>query len=208
MRRFIILSSLMVAVGAAGVASAGAQAPASNQPAQTSAAKKPNARAVAQSKKTAHRPDRREYKKTADKNGAKRADYRPEFTQNSVEVINGDTTRKVVFADETKPGEPSKGAPSQLKVEVMNGNSTDTRYFYVDQNAPQMQAALNEPKQPVVVGIQSSDTRYVGGNKHPVVTGITEAQPGDAKSTSAGGQKLTNGVAPQPKRPEYDPNIH
>ena len=96
--------------------------------------------------------------------------------------------------------------PSQLKVEVVNGNSTDTRYFHLDQNAPQTEAVMSN--QPVVVGIQSSDTRFVGGNKHPVVTGITAAGQGDARKTGGEGQKLTNGVSPQPKRPSYEPGVH
>ena len=91
-----------------------------------------------------------------------------------------------------------------LKVEVVNGTATDTQYFFAGNERAQMGT---DEKQPVVVAIESSDTRFAGGNKHPVVTGVTAVGAGDAKSAS-GGQKVTTGVSPRPKRPEYQPETH
>jgi len=160
---------------------------------------------VAQTTKTHHRISRKRYSKGA--RGAKRAAYRPEYTQNSVEVINGVSTKKVVFEsnkDVAAKGS-TKNAPAPLKVEVLNGTSTDTQYFYAgDGQAPHG----STEKRPVVIGIQSADTHVAGGNKHPVVTGITTAEPGEAKSASGGGPKLATGLAPQPKRPDYQPDTH
>lgn len=140
---------------------------------------------------------------------AKRAAYRPEYTENSVEVINGDSTKKVVFHNDeiaTASGKnlpaTMKDAPAPMKVEVVNGASTDTQYFY-----DQGQDGAGS-KQPVVVGIQSSDTRVAGGNKHPVVTGVTSSGSADAKSASSGGQPVTKSVAPRQKRPDYQPDTH
>jgi hypothetical protein len=91
-----------------------------------------------------------------------------------------------------------------MKVEVLNGASTDTQYFYDDgkkqQEAPQNRA--------VVVGVQSSDTRMAGGNRNPVVTGVTASGTGDAKSASNGGQPVTKQVSPRPRRPAYQPDGH
>lgn len=142
----------------------------------------------------------------------KRAAYRPEYTENSVEVINGASTKKVVFHDqEIAAASPKnlpaamKNAPAPMKVEVVNGTSTDTQYFYDQGQAVESAAG---PKPPVVVGIQSSDTHIVGGNKHPVVTGVTSSGTADAKSASSGGQPVTKSIAPRQKRPVYDPNAH
>jgi hypothetical protein len=160
---------------------------------------------TAQTGKTHHRVARKRYAKTT--GGAKRPAYRPEYTQNSVEVINGASTKKVVFESnkEVPASGSSKNAPAPLKVEVLNGTSTDTQYFYAGNGqAPHS----STQKRPVVIGIQSADTRVAGGNKRPVVTGVTTAESGDAKSASGGGAKLTTGLAPQPKRPDYQPDSH
>ena len=111
-----------------------------------------------------------------------------------------------MFNEETKPDATAKGESPQMKVEVVNGASSDTQYFYAGDGLGTQNAA--ELKRPVVLGIQSSDTRVVGGNKHPVVTGITAVGPGDAKSVNSGGQKVTTEVAPKPKRPDYQPETH
>ena len=130
------------------------------------------------------------------KKGVKRPEYRSEYKQNAVEVINGSNTRRVVFDDGKKTIQTAKNQPSPLKVEVLNGGSTDTRYFYVDKNHPQEQAVNASPKRPVVVGVESSNTR--GGNRQSVVTAITDA-------SSA---QLTTGVVPQPKRRAYEPKVN
>jgi hypothetical protein len=137
--------------------------------------------------------------------GAKRRAYRREYTQNSVEVMNGASTEKVVFHD-SKPadGRGKNNLPAPMKVEVVNGNSTDTQYFAAGQA---VQRKPSEAQHPVVVAIQSSDTRVAGGNKHPVVTRITAVQPGNAKSASGAGEKVMTGISPRPKRPEYRPDI-
>jgi hypothetical protein len=179
------------------------------QPVQQNAAKQPSTPG-AQSKpahvtKAQHRVVRKKNARASYRNGAKRAAYRPEFTKHSVEVINGTSTKQIVFNEEKKT--VAKGAPPQMKVEVVNGTSSDTQYFYAGsgiRNAP-------VSKRPVVLSIQSSDTRVVGGNKHPVVTDIVDisaVKPGGAKTVNGGGQKVTTGVSPQPKRPEYQPETH
>jgi hypothetical protein len=180
------------------------------QPAQQSAAKQssvPSAAAkAAHTTKAHHHVVRKRSARALHRKGVKRAAYRPEFKENSVEVINGSSTKQVVFNEEKKPTGSGKDASAQMKVEVVNGTSADTQYFYAGNGQGQPGAA--QSKRPVVVGIQSSDTRVVGGNKHPVVTGITAVGPGDAKNANSGGQKVTTGVAPQPKRPEYHPETH
>jgi hypothetical protein len=200
MRRILIGASLVLAL-ATSVICAGSETGTGQQAAEASAVKKPE---IAK-KTTAHHPARGEYRKAAVKKAAKREDYRPDYNQNAVEVMNGSSTTRVVFDQEDKADEAAKTDPSQLKVEVMNGSSTDTRYFHLDPNAPEQAAITNEP---VVIGVQSSDTRFFGGNRHPVVTGITSAGQHDAMKVGGGGQKLTNGISPQPKRPLYDPDAH
>jgi hypothetical protein len=156
------------------------------------------------SKAPSHAAKARHSGTSSRKKGAKRRAYRPEYKQNAVEVINGSTTRRVVF-DDKKTTETAKNQPLPLKVEVLNGNAADTRYFYVDKNHPQEQAVNSTPERPVVVGVESSSTRVAGGNRHPVVTAITDANSADASMASQSGQKLTTGVSPQPKRPPYQP---
>ena len=178
------------------------------QSTQQSAAKQSSAEGAqakaAHETKPHHRVVRKRNTRASYRNGAKRAAYRPEFTGHSVEVINGASTKQIVFNEE-KPV-TAKGESPQMKVEVVNGASSDTQYFYTGNGQGTQSTA--ELKRPVVLGIQSSDTRVVGGNKHPVVTGITAVGPGDAKSVKSGGQKVTTEVAPKPKRPDYQPETH
>ena len=188
-------------------------APATQQSTQQSAVKDsggPSAQPMAaQTPKTHHRVAWKRNSKAVAPRRGKRPVYRPEYTQNSVEVINGASTKKVVFhSDKNVPANgTTMNAPAPLRVEVVNGSSTDTQYFYQGNGqAPAQQGA--ERKRPVVIGIQSADTRVAGGNKRPVVTDITAVEPGDAKSASGGGAKLATGVAPQPKRPAYQPDAH
>ena len=156
-----------------------------------------------------HRSTKSYHAKASSHSGAKRHPYRPEYMQNSVEVMNGESTQKVVFNnDEAVQGTRKKAAagknvPAPLKVEVVNGTASDTQYFYGNSGRPG-----SDEKRPVVVAIQSSDTRFAGGNKNPVVTGITAVGRSDAKSVNGGGEKVTTGVSPQPKRPEYRPEAH
>jgi hypothetical protein len=142
----------------------------------------------------------------------RRRDYRPEYSENSVEVINGDAAKKVVFHNDKPAATPGKkrragmkNVPAPMKVEVVNGTSSDTQYFYDNGQAGQSETAHN---QPVVIGIQSSDTRTVGGNKHPVVTSVTSSGVQDGKSVGSGGQAVTKQVSPRPKRPVYRPEPH
>lgn len=150
----------------------------------------------------------RTHTKIASRRGAKRPDYRPEYSENSVEVINGDATRKVVFHDEAtgRAGNGKSAAnlenAKQMRVEIVNGASTDTQYFYNNGEDQRIEASLNRP---VVVGVQSSDTRIAGGNKHPVVTRVTTSGAADARSASEGGQPVTKNISPHPKRPQYQP---
>jgi len=186
------------------------QKPASTpQSTQQSAGKQSSAPVVqakaAHETKPYHRAVRKRNTRASYRNGAKRAAYRPEFTEHSVEVINGSSTKQIVFNEE-KPDVNAKGESPQMKVEVVNGASSDTQYFYAGIGQGTQGTAVL--KRPVVVGVQSSDTRVVGGNKHPVVTGITAVGPGDAKSVNSGGQKVTTEVAPKPKRPDYQPETH
>jgi hypothetical protein len=182
------------------------------QPAQQDAAKSSTVKntpaKVSQSAKTDHGTVASKHSKTSSRSSAKRPAYRPEYTQHSVEVMNGATTQRIVFSNDQAASGSSKDTPAltngraPLKVEVVNGNATDTQYFYGDGRQ-----GSNE-RRPVVVAVQSSDTRFVGGNKHPVVTCITAVGRADAKSVNGGGQKVTTGVSPQPKRPEYQPDAH
>ncbi len=139
-------------------------------------------------------------RKASGRKDAKRAAYRPEYKQNSVEVMNGASTQKVVFQNDDAASQKDK-AGQRYKVEVVNGTALDTQYF----SGNNARMGSNE-KHPVVIGVQSSDTRVAGGNKHPVVTGITMAGQVDAKSASSGRQNVTTGISPQPKRQAYQPD--
>lgn len=164
---------------------------------------------AAQTTAPLHRSTKGKHAKASNRKDAKRPAYRPEYTQNSVEVMNGASTQKVVFNNDLASSRAGKNTvagknmPAPLKVEVVNGTASDTQYFYGD-NGRQG----SDEKRPVVVAVQSSDTRFVGGNKHTVVTGITAVGRGDAKTVNGSGQKVTAVVSPQPKRPEYQPDVH
>jgi len=188
------------------------QAPPSQKPAQTNTVKQSSeqtAHHATTTHKSAHRGARSRHVKASRRRG-KRPEYRPKYKENSVEVINGDATKKVTF-HEDEPAQASKktaraglkNAPAPLKVDVLNGTATDTQYFY-----GQDEQNENARNQPVVIGVASSDTRTAGGNKHPVVTSITSSSGTDAKTADAGGEPVTKSVAPRPKRPEYDPESH
>jgi hypothetical protein len=163
---------------------------------------------AAQTATPAHRSTKGKHPKASSRKRAKRPAYRPEYAQNSVEVMNGASTQKVVFHDDngsesTKGTAAGTNAPAPLRVEVVNGTVSNTQYFYGDNG----RQGSNE-KRPVVVAVQSSDTRSIGGNKHTVVTGITAVGRGDAKTVNGSGQKITAVVSPQPKRPEYQRDAH
>jgi hypothetical protein len=184
-----------------------AQPQANQKPAQSGVAKPSTAQA--HSPAATHGTVHKKHTRAAIRKSAKRPDYRPEYSQNSVEVINGDATRKVVFHDEPTKRAPAgksaanlENATKQMRVEIVNGASTDTQYFYNNGEDQRIEASLNRP---VVVGVQSSDTRIAGGNKHPVVTRVTASGAGDARSASEGGQPVTKSVSPHPKRPVYQP---
>jgi hypothetical protein len=185
--------------------SASAQQPAAlkrPQPAKAMSVDAPGGHARVATRRAHHRAARKV--QAVHRKGAKRRVYRREYNQNSVEVMNGASTQKVVFHDsEPASGRGKDRLPAPLKVEVVNGTSTDTQYFAAGQAVQQNRSEAH----PVVVAIQSSDTRVVGGNKHPVVTGITAVEPGRAKSAS-GGQTVMTGISPRPKRPEYKPDNH
>jgi hypothetical protein len=157
---------------------------------------------------TSHHPGRRTSKAAAHKS-AKRPEYRPDYGGSSVEVINGDATKRVVFNEDRQTAETKsapkamKDAPSAMKVEVINGSSADTQYFYGNDREEQMVAG----NQPVVVAVQSSNTRNAGGKKHTVVTSVNSAGAGDAKPAGSGGQPVTNSISPRPKRPAYQPDV-
>lgn len=198
------ISIAVFALIAAWVPGVHAQSATPQQPVQQNAVNKSEARPSGHSGTAIHSKISSHHSQTRARR-ARRAAYRPEYAKNSVEVINGSTTQKVHFNNEEKPGDKAKRGPSQLKVEEVNGNATSTRYFYVDKNQPSQEQVAANYKKPVVVGVESSNTKHVGGNQHPVVTGITSAGSGDAASTSTGGEKLTTGVAGRPKRAPYQP---
>ena len=112
-----------------------------------------------------------------------------------VDVINGAQVYHTCF-DPSLPAEETKALPDQLQVEVINGSAEDTQVFYGAGQDTQIEAMLNKP---VVVGVQSGDTRTMGGNKNPLVTRVNSAGAGDAK--------VTNRISPRPKRPSYQPDV-
>lgn len=187
---------LVLVVLWAGIAAAEQAQPATALKPDQASSTKPS---TAQAPHAAHK----RHAKPAQSRRAKRPAYRPEYTQVPVEVIVGNTTRHVKFDMPNPANEQTKSPPGPLKVEVINGAATDTRYFY--DNGQQNETARN---QPVVIGIQSSDTRVAGGNQHPVVTSITSGESGDAKSASGGREPVTRQVSPRPKRPAYQPQPH
>jgi len=150
--------------------------------------------------KTSTRHKSRHHRKTATRKAAKRAGGCPD-SQIGLDVINGTQVRHVCIDKSAMAGNEPKPMPGQLKVDVINGSATDTQFFS-DKN---QEAAHN---QPVVVDVESSDTRYAGGNKHPVVTSVTSSSTVDATSASSGGQPVTKQVSPRPKRPAYEPDRH
>lgn len=166
------------------------------KPAQTSATKQMSSPAPHKAA-TKHRAHHRS-RKAANRKTAKRAGLCPD-SQMEVTVINGAQPLHVCMDKSNPEAKESKATPGQLKVEVINGPSTDTQYFS-DKN---QETAHN---QPVVVGVESSDTRFAGGNKKQVVTAVTSSSTVDAKSTSSGGQPVTKQVSPRPKRPVYEPD--
>lgn len=206
--RVCLVLVLPLAMGSGVLAGQQTQPATAQKPAQTSAAK--NASAQHSPATPTKRATSRHTGKSEVRRGAKRREYRPAYRESSVEVINGDATKKVVFHDGQAATTPAKHlpaslkiAPQPMKVEVVNGTATDTQYFY--DNGQEQIAARN---QPVVIGIQSSDTRFAGGNKHPVVTSVTASGAADARSASSGGQPVTKNVSPHPKRPNYQPDAH
>ena len=205
MRLTLVSSSLplvLVATMVCGQQARPSSAPQTAQPNAVRDSGAQSAHAKAAHKRQVHHRAAR-HRKASSRKGAKRAAYRPKYTQNSVEVMNGASTQKVVFQnDDVRTSQKDKTDPG-YKVEVVNGTARDTQYFNGD-NA----RTGSDEKRPVVVGVQSSDTRIAGGNKHPVVTGITAGGPVDAKSASGGGPKVTTGISPKPKRPAYQPDAH
>jgi hypothetical protein len=168
------------------------QPAAGQKPAQTSATKQTSSPAA---HKTATRHRARHH---ASRAALRKRGKRAESTTLPVDVITGGETRHVLLDKGTTAKKRAKGEPSRMKVDVINGSAEDTQYFS-DKN---QEAAHN---QPVVIGVQSSDTRSAGGNQHPVVTGVTSSSSVDATSASSGGQTVTKQVSPRPKRPAYAP---
>lgn len=193
-------------LGSAMLAGQLSQALTSQKPTQSTAAKPSTRKPVMP---TAHHATRRRHSRAAVRKGRKRPEHRPEYADNTVEVINGSSTSKVVFHNDQDATTPAKSLPAQkgvpppMKVEVVNGTSRDTQYFYSNG-----QAQTGTRNEPVVVAIQSSDTRVAGGNKHPVVTGVTSTSANDSKTVQSGGQPVTKGVWPRPRRPAYQQDAH
>jgi len=177
------------------VAGQQAQPTTTQKPVQPGAVKQSSA-AVPHKTATRHRSRHRSRKASL----RKRAKH-TEPTTIPVDVINGGETRHINL-DKTMPAaKHAKSGPGQVKVEVINGSATDTQFFS-DKN---QEAAHN---QSVVVDVQSSDTRFAGGNKSPVVTSVTSSSSVDATSATSGGQPVARQVSPRPKRPSYTPDQH
>jgi hypothetical protein len=214
MRLVAICMSLPLVLGAMILGGQQSKTPASKNPALNAAEAQAGtrvARVASNKSATSHRANKK-HAKAAKHKAAKRPAYRPEYSRNSVEVINGNSTKNVVFQNEQQTALAANSAatprnarrPSPMKVEVMNGSTTDTQYFYGNGGDEQVAAVRN---QPVVIGVQSSNTRVAGPNRHAVVTGVASAGTVDAKATSSGGQRVTNTVSPRPKRPPYQPDM-
>lgn len=172
-----------------------AQPSATQKPARTSATKQTSSPA-------SHKASTRHRKHHHARNSATRKG-RKQAQSNTVpvDVINGEETRHVVLDQASMAAAPSKTRSRQMKVEIINGSTTGTQVF----SNNNQETAHN---QPVVVGVQSSDTRFAGGNKNPVVTGVTSSSSVDAKSASTGGQPVARQISPRPKRPAYTPDQH
>jgi hypothetical protein len=149
------------------------------------------------SHKTTRHKTRHHSRKAATRKGSRPA----ESTKLPVDVISGSEVHHVLLDKQNSSGEPARVSRGQMKVDVINGSATDTQYFS-DKN---QETAQNKA---VVVGVESSDTRFAGGNKSPVVTGITSSSTVDAKTASSGGQSVTKQVSPRPKRPAYQSDTH
>lgn len=180
------------------VAGQQAQPTTAQKPAQPSAAKQTSSPAPHKTA-TRHKP-RHHARKAAARKSAKRAGGCPD-SQIGLDVINGTQIRHICIDKSALAGNEPKPAPGQMKVDVINGSATDTQYFS-DKN---QETARN---QPVVVDVESSDTRFAGGNKHAVVTGVTSSSTVNATSVSSGGQAVTRQVSPRPKRPAYETDRH
>lgn len=177
------------------VAGQQAQTSTTQKPAQTSAVKQASSPA-------AHKTSTRHQRRHRSRNVATRKSRKPaESSAVPVDVITGGETRHIVLNEAPTARRPRKGEPGRVKVDVINGSATDTQYFSGKNEEPAQNKA-------VVVGVQSSDTRFAGGNKAPVVTGVTSSSSVDAKSASTGGQGVTKQVSPRPKRPAYAPDQH
>ena len=168
------------------------------KPAQASATKQAGSSATHKTA-TRHRAKHHARKASARKS-AKRVGACPE-SQFPVDVFTGNEIRHTCFDRPMPAKKEALNRPDQMRVEVINGSTTGTQVF----SGSNRETAHN---QPVVVGVQSSDTRFAGGNKSPVVTGVTSSSSVDAKSTGAGGDSVTKQVSPRPKRPAYAPDQH
>lgn len=180
------------------VAGQQAQPAPAQKPAQTTAAKQTTSPAA--HKTVAKHRKHHHSRKAATRKSAKRAGLCPD-SQIALDVINGTQVRHVCIDKSVLAANEPKAIPGQMKVDVINGSSTDIQYF----SEKNQETAHN---QPVVVDVESSDTRFAGGNNNPVVTGVTSSSSVDAKSASIGGQPVAKQVYPRPKRPEYAPDQH
>src|SRR5215469_4188841 len=86
---------------------------------------------------------------TGRKRGEPRPEYRPAYSENKAEIINGSKTQTVVFdqglpasapGEKPLPNTAAKGqtptppiTSSQIRVDVVNGRTSETQYFYWDQ---------------------------------------------------------------------------
>lgn len=174
---------------------AGQQPPASTEkPAQTSAAKQTSSSAP---HKAATRHRSRHHARRSGHKGNKQA----QSNTVPVDVINGGEMHHVVLDKSFTADVRGRSKSKEMKVEIINGSTTGTQVF----SNNNQETAHN---QPVVVDVQSSDTRFAGGNKSPVVTGVTSSSTVDAKSASTGGPPVARQVSPRPKRPQYAPDQH
>jgi len=190
----VCLSLVLAPVIAAGQQQ---QAAATQKPAQTSTDKQSTSTAT---HKTAVKHRARHHARRASaRKSKKRAGLCPD-SQFSATVISGAEVHNVCL-DKSPSADRAKAKPNQMKVQVINGSTAGTQVF----SNKNQETAHN---QSVVVGVQSSDTRIAGGNKNPVVTGVTSSSKVDARTTSTGGQPVASQVSPRPKRPPYAPDQH